>query len=162
MNFDDNTVYILDSYGLIFRCYFAFINRPLTNPRGENISALFGFFRNFHYILEHYKPGHIIAAMDSKTKTFRHEFYPEYKATRNKTPEDLHAQIPWICEILEGLGIPILQRDGYEADDVIATVAKKCAETGRTCRILSGDKDLMQLVMKAPRFLSLKTAAAGK
>ena len=84
--------------------------------------------------------------MDSKTKTFRHEMYPEYKATRNKTPEDLHAQIPWICDILETLGIPTLQCDGYEADDIIATVAKKCGEQGATCKILSGDKDLMQLV----------------
>ena len=162
MTFDDNTVYVLDSYGLIFRCYFAFINRPLTNPKGENISALFGFFRNFHYILEHYKPGHIIAAMDSKTKTFRHEFYPEYKATRNKTPEDLHAQIPWICEILQALGIPILQCDGYEADDVIATVAKKCAETGRTCRILSGDKDLMQLVNESTQILKPENGGGWK
>ena len=145
-DFDDKTVYILDSYGLIFRCYFAFISRPLTNSRGENVSALFGFFRNFHYILQHYKPGCIVAAMDSKTKTFRHEMYDQYKATRPKTPEDLHAQVPWICEILESLGIPVLQCDGYEADDIIATVARKCRETGRTCRILSGDKDLMQLV----------------
>ena len=140
------TVYILDSYGLIFRCYFAFINRPLTNSRGENVSALFGFFRNLHWILQHYKPEYIFAAMGSKTKTFRHEMYPEYKATRNKTPEDLHAQIPWICEILETLGIPTLQCDGYEADDIIATVAKKCGEQGAECKILSGDKDLMQLV----------------
>lgn len=162
MNFDENTVYVLDSYGLIFRCYFAFINRPLTNPRGENISALFGFFRNFHYILEHYKPGHIIAAMDSKTKTFRHEFYPEYKATRNKTPEDLHAQIPWICDILSALGIPILQCDGYEADDVIATVAKKCAQNGQTCRILSGDKDLMQLVNDSTQILKPENGGGWK
>ena len=87
--------------------------------------------------------------MDSKTKTFRHEMYPEYKATRNKTPEDLHAQIPWICDILQALGVPVLQCDGYEADDIIATVAKKCQEQGRTCRILSGDKDLMQLVTES-------------
>ena len=72
--------------------------------------------------------------------------YPEYKATRNKTPDDLHAQIPWICDILETLGIPVLQCDGYEADDIIATVAKKCGEQGAVCKILSGDKDLMQLV----------------
>ena len=72
--------------------------------------------------------------------------YPEYKATRNKTPEDLHAQIPWICDVLETLGIPTLQCDGYEADDIIATVAKKCNEQGTECKILSGDKDLMQLV----------------
>lgn len=161
-NFDKNTVYIIDSYGLIYRCYFAFINRPLTNSRGENISALFGFFRNLYSILRHYQPEYIFAAMDSKTKTFRHEFYPEYKATRNKTPEDLHAQIPWISEILETLGIPTLQCDGYEADDIIATVAKKCAESGRTCRILSGDKDLMQLVGENIQILKPDAAATWK
>ena len=151
--FNDKTVYILDSYGLIFRCYFAFISRPLTNQRGENVSALFGFFRNFHYILQHYKPGYIVAAMDSKTKTFRHEMYDQYKANRPKTPEDLHAQVPWICEVLEALGIPVLQCDGYEADDIIATVSRKCRESGRTCRILSGDKDLMQLVDESTQIL---------
>lgn len=160
MNFDDKTVYILDSYGLIFRCYFAFISRPLTNSKGENISALFGFFRNLHWILEHYKPGYLIAAMDSKTKTFRHEMYPEYKATRNKTPDDLHAQVPWICEILETLGVPVLQCDGYEADDIIATVAKKCQEQGRPCRILSGDKDLMQLVTENTQILKPESGAS--
>ncbi len=162
MDFDNNTVYVLDSYGLIFRCYFAFISRPLTNPAGKNISALFGFFRNFHYILEHYKPSCIIAAMDSKTKTFRHEFYPEYKATRNKTPEDLHAQVPWIVEILESLGIPVLQCDGYEADDIIATVVKKCKENGRPCRILSGDKDLMQLVDDSTQILKPESSGGWK
>ncbi|MBR5400988.1 MAG: DNA polymerase I [Treponema sp.] len=156
---DDNTVYILDSYGLIFRCYFAFISRPLTNSRGENVSALFGFFRNLHWIFQHYKPDYIFAAMDSKTKTFRHEMYPEYKATRNKTPDDLHAQIPWICEILEALGVPVLQCDGYEADDIIATVAKKCSEQGRQCRILSGDKDLMQLVNDTTLILKPESGA---
>ena len=152
-DFNDKTVYILDSYGLIFRCYYAFISRPLTNQRGENVSALFGFFRNFHYILQHYKPGCIVAAMDSKTKTFRHEMYDLYKANRPKTPEDLHAQVPWICEVLEALGIPVLQCDGYEADDIIATVSRKCRESGRTCRILSGDKDLMQLVDESTQIL---------
>ena len=151
--FNDKTVYILDSYGLIFRCYYAFISRPLTNQRGENVSALFGFFRNFHYILQHYKPGCIVAAMDSKTKTFRHEMYDLYKANRPKTPEDLHAQVPWICEVLEALGIPVLQCDGYEADDIIATVSRKCRDSGRTCRILSGDKDLMQLVDESTQIL---------
>lgn len=153
VNFDKNTVYILDSYGLIYRCYFAFINRPLTNKDGNNVSAIFGFFRNLHSILKHYNPQFIAAAMDSKTATFRHEMYKEYKATRNKTPEDLHAQIPWIDEILTDLGIPVLQCDGYEADDIIATVAKKCAQQGKSCRILSGDKDLMQLVTETTQIL---------
>ena len=157
---NDKTVYVIDSYGLIFRCYFAFISRPLTNKNGENVSAVFGFFRNLHWVLEHYKPACILAAMDSKTKTFRHKMYPEYKATRNKTPDDLHAQVPWICDILETLGIPVLQCDGYEADDIIATVAKKCADQGRACRILSGDKDLMQLVGGETEILKPESGAS--
>lgn len=144
--YNENTVYIIDSYGLIFRCYFAFISRPLTNASGENISGLFGFFRNLHAVIEHYRPNMLLAAFDSKTPTFRHQMYAEYKATRNKTPDDLHAQVPWIEDILNALGVPVLQCDGYEADDIIATVAKKCAALKRPCRILSGDKDLMQLV----------------
>ena len=86
--------------------------------------------------------------------------YPEYKATRNKTPEDLHAQIPWVCDILQALGVPVLQCDGYEADDIIATVAKKCQEQGRTCRILSGDKDLMQLVTESTQILKPESGAS--
>ena len=153
MNKKDDTVYIIDSYGLIYRCYFAFISRPLTNSKGENVSALFGFFRNLHSILEHYKPSYIIAAMDSKTPTFRHKIFDQYKANRPKTPEDLHAQIPWICDILGAMGIPTLQCDGYEADDIIATVASQCEKAGRSCRILSGDKDLMQLVTETTQIL---------
>ena len=142
---DNNTLFILDSYGLIYREYFAFISRPLTNSRGENVSAVFGFFRNLLTILKNYSPKYMVAAMDSKTATFRHEMYAEYKATRPKTPEDLHAQIPWIEDILETLGIRVIRRDGYEADDVIATLAKKAEAAGRHCVILSADKDLQQL-----------------
>ncbi len=144
--FDDETIYILDSYGLIYRCYFAFISRPLTDSRGRNISALFGFFRNLHSLLQHYKPKTLVVALDSISKTFRHEMYSEYKATRQKTPDDLHAQIPWIEEILSALGVPAIRVEGYEADDVIATITTKAVAAGKTCRILSGDKDLMQLV----------------
>lgn len=144
--FDDETIYILDSYGLIYRCYFAFISRPLTDSKGRNISALFGFFRNLHSLLQHYKPKTLVVALDSISKTFRHEMYSEYKATRQKTPDDLHAQIPWIEEILAALGVPAIRVEGYEADDVIATIATKAVAAGKTCRILSGDKDLMQLV----------------
>ncbi|MCR4822167.1 MAG: DNA polymerase I, partial [Treponema sp.] len=142
---DDNTLFILDSYGLIYREYFAFISRPLTNSKGENVSAVFGFFRNLLTILKNYSPKYMVAAMDSKGPTFRHQLYTEYKATRPKTPEDLHAQIPWIEDILESLGIPVIRKEGYEADDVIATLAKKCESEGRHCIILSADKDLQQL-----------------
>ncbi len=142
----DNTVYILDSYGLIYRAYFALMTHPLTNPSGDNISAVVVFFNNLKSLLNKYKPGYLAAAFDSRTKTFRHELYPEYKANRAKTPEDLHAQVPWIEEILGALGVPVLRCDGFEADDIISLVAKKCREEGRECRILSGDKDLLQLV----------------
>ncbi len=146
-------VYIIDSYGLIYRAYFAFISHPLTNSRNENVSAVFGFFRNFLNVLKNNKPGCIAAAFDSRVPTFRHEMYAEYKATREKAPEDLHAQVPVIEEILTAMGVPVLRCDTYEADDIIATVARQCRETGRECRILSGDKDLMQLVTDSIQML---------
>ena len=142
----NKTLYIIDSYGLIYRSYYAFISRPLTNKDGENVSAVFGFFRNLKAVLDKYKPHGLVAAFDPKGPTFRHQMYDQYKATRQKTPEDLHAQVPVIEEILVALGIPVLRQDGFEADDVIATLAKQCCQQGRPCRILSADKDLMQLV----------------
>ena len=146
MDFDNKTVYILDSYGLIYRCYYAFISRPMINSKGQNVSATFGFFKSLAQIFKHYKPNYLIAALDSKTPTFRHKMYTEYKATRDKTPEDLFAQIDVIEEFLKVLNVPTIRLDGYEADDLIATFVKKCNEQGHPCRILSADKDLMQLV----------------
>lgn len=145
-NFIDNdTLFVLDSYGLIYREYFAFISRPLTNSKGMNVSAVFGFFRNLLFILKNYKPNFMVAAMDSITPTFRHEIYKDYKATRPKTPEDLHAQIPFIEKILQTLGIPVVRKNGFEADDIIATFAKRAENNGRKTIILSADKDLQQL-----------------
>lgn len=142
---DKNTVFVLDSYGLIYREYFAFVSRPLTNSKGMNVSAVFGFFRNLLYILKKYKPEFIVAAMDSLTPTFRHEIYKDYKATRQKTPEDLHEQIPYIEKILERLGIKVVRKNGFEADDIIATFAKRAESEKRKTVILSADKDLQQL-----------------
>lgn len=149
----DEALYILDSYGLIYRAYYAFINRPLTNKEGVNVSAVHGFFNNLQALLKKYQPRFLVAAFDPKGPTFRHQLYDQYKATRQKTPEDLHAQVPVIEEILLALGVPVLRRDGFEADDVIATLARKCSQEGRTCRILSGDKDLMQLVNETTQIL---------
>lgn len=142
---DENTVFILDSYGLIFREYYAFFSHPLTDSKGQNISALFGFFRNLSLLIKNFKPKYFVAAMDSRTPTFRHEAYSQYKATRQKTPEDLKAQFPMIEECLKVLGIPVLRVDGYEADDLVATIADRCSKNGRHCLILSADKDLQQL-----------------
>ncbi len=143
---NNKPLYILDSYALIYRSYFAFISRPLMNDKGENVSAVYGFFRNVLNLLQKQKAEYFVAAFDPKTPTFRHKMYDQYKATRDKTPEDLHTQVPIINEILEVLGIKTLVHDNYEADDVIATLADHCTKEGKECRILSGDKDLMQLV----------------
>lgn len=142
---DENTVFILDSYGLIYREYYAFISRPLVNSKHENVSALYGFFRNLHFVLRKYAPKFMLAAMDSRTPTFRHEMYADYKATRQKTPDDLKAQFPMIESLLDALSISVVRCDGFEADDVIATIADECEREKRSCRILSADKDLMQL-----------------
>ncbi len=140
------TLYLLDSYGLIYRSYFAFISRPLSAPDGANVSAVFGFFRFLFSIFDRMNPGAFAAVFDSRVPTFRHELYADYKATRQKTPEDLHAQVPLVEEGLKLLGVPILRNDGYEADDLIACLAERCRAEGRECRVISADKDLLQLV----------------
>ncbi|MBQ2465126.1 MAG: DNA polymerase I, partial [Treponema sp.] len=157
----ENAVYILDSYGLIYRAYYALFSHPLTNQRKENISAVVIFFRNLKALLAKHKPAFLAAAFDSRTKTFRHELFAEYKATRQKTPDDLHAQVPWIEDVLKALGIPVLRVDGFEADDIIATVAAKCAKEGRQLRILSGDKDLLQLVTETCKEMQPDKANGG-
>ena len=141
-----DTVYLLDAYSLIYRSYFAFIRSPLRNASGENVSAVFGFFRSLFGFLRQYRPQYFIAVMDSETPTFRHDKYPDYKITRDKTPEDLTAQIPVIERILQALEIPMLRVNGYEADDIIATIGMRCRDEGAECRVISGDKDLLQLV----------------
>jgi DNA polymerase-1 len=139
-------LYLLDSYAFIYRSYFAFMNRPLRSPSGANVSAAFGFFRFLFALFDQRNPGAFAAVFDPKGKTFRHDIYPEYKATRQKTPEDLHAQVPLVEEILRALGVPVLRADGFEADDLIATLATRARAEGRECWIVSGDKDLLQLV----------------
>jgi DNA polymerase-1 len=139
-------LYLIDGYSLIYRAYFAFIRRPLTNSRGQNTSAIFGFFSSLFQLLKLREPSFLAVVMDSRTPTFRHEKYPQYKANREKAPQDLHDQVPVIEQILSALGICCLRRDGFEADDLIATLAARSRDEGRECYILSGDKDLLQLV----------------
>lgn len=136
---------IIDGYGLIYRTYFALSRNPLTNSSGQNVGAVNGFFNTLHVLLKRgYK--NIFCAMDSRTKTFRHEIYSEYKAQRSKTPPDLYTQVDIIEEVLNALGIPIFRCDGYEADDIIATSARVCKENKIALDILTQDKDLQQLV----------------
>ncbi len=137
---------LLDGFSLIFRSYWAFIHSPVRNPEGMNISAVFGFFSTLISLLEKNDPGSFAVVLDSPGPTFRHKIYPEYKANREKTPEDLLLQIPVIKEFLEILGLPVLAREGYEADDLMACAARKGEVEGFSCYIVSADKDLMQTV----------------
>ncbi len=139
-------LYLVDSYAFIYRSYFAFLSRPLRNAAGENVSAVFGFFRFLFNLFDEHNPGAFACVFDSRGPTFRHEMFEAYKATRQKTPDDLHAQVPLVEEILDALGVPRLRAEGFEADDLIATLATRCKAEDRECWIVSGDKDLLQLV----------------
>ncbi|MFO8065270.1 MAG: DNA polymerase I [Spirochaetota bacterium] len=139
-------LYLLDGYSLVFRSYFAFIRKPLRNPQGRNSSAVFGFFRSLFRLFDLREPSHFAVVLDSTTPTFRHEQYADYKANREETPEELHEQIGVIEEMLDVLGVPALRVNGYEADDIMATLAERCRAEGRICYLISGDKDLLQLV----------------
>ncbi|MCF7913962.1 MAG: DNA polymerase I, partial [Spirochaetaceae bacterium] len=141
-----DALYLVDGYSIIYRSYFAFINRPLTDSEGRNVSALFGFFRTLLSLFDNYNPQYFAVVMDSRVPTFRHEMYEPYKANREKAPDDLHAQIPFIEEVLTAMQVKVLRQDGVEADDIIATLARVCSEAERNCYIISGDKDLLQLV----------------
>jgi DNA polymerase-1 len=140
------TLYIIDGHGLIFRAYYAFINRPLITTKGENTSAVFGFMRMVMKLIQDESPRHLVCAFDARGKTFRHERFPDYKAKRMKAPEDLHTQAELIKEIVEKLGIPQLEFEGFEADDIIGTLSDQATRRGMRTVILSSDKDILQLV----------------
>ncbi len=151
---------LIDGYSVIYRGYFAFLNRPLLNPEGKNTSSVFVFFRTLIQIVRDLAPGHVVVAMDSRVPTFRHERYTQYKANRDKAPSDLHAQVPVIEEILSALGVPCLRADGFEADDVIATLADACRKSGRPCWVFSGDKDILQCIGGNVRLLAQEKGAS--
>ncbi len=142
----ENTLYIIDGHGLIYRAYYAFINRPLLTTKGENTSALFGFMRMLLRLIHDEQPDYLICVFDAKGKTFRHELYPEYKAKRQKAPDDLAHQVEVMKTILPALGISVLEVEGYEADDLIGSIVDKAAKVPVKSVIVSGDKDILQLV----------------
>ena len=141
-----NKIYLIDGHGLIYRAYYAFFKRPLITTKGENTSAIFGFMRMILRLLKDENPRYMLCVFDSRVKTFRHEKYPEYKAKRLKAPNDLLSQIDTIQELVEKLGIPWIIKDGYEADDIIGTITLKAKEKGIKSIVVSGDKDILQLV----------------
>ena len=140
------TLYIIDGYSLIYRSYFAFLSRPLTDSQGNNVSAFFGFFNTIFMLIRDYEFDYFVVAMDSKGPTFRHRMYEPYKANREAAPQDLHSQVPLIMDALEKLNIPYIAREGYEADDLIATLAANASRLGIETVMVTGDKDLLQLV----------------
>ncbi|MCE7857475.1 MAG: DNA polymerase I, partial [Ignavibacteria bacterium CHB3] len=142
----NKTFVIVDAMAMAYRAYFAFINRPLTTKSGEPTSAVFGFMNQLVKVLEDHKPDYIAVASDSKEKTFRHEIYKEYKATREAMPEDMIPQIGRIKEIVELLNIPLYIKPGYEADDIIGTAVRLAEKKGMISYAVTPDKDYMQLV----------------
>ncbi|MDT8322558.1 MAG: DNA polymerase I [Bacteroidota bacterium] len=138
--------FILDGMAIAYRAYFAFINRPLINSKGVNTSAIFGFVNTLDKILADEKPEHIAVAFDTAAPTFRHERFPEYKATREKMPEDMVEQLPYLKKIVEAYRIPVLEMSGWEADDIIGTLARRGEKENLACFLVTPDKDFMQLV----------------
>ena len=139
-------LYLLDAYALIYRAYYALIRTPRINSKGENTSAIFGFVNTLEEVLRKENPDYIAIAFDPSGKTFRHEAYPEYKAQREATPEDIKRSVPIIKDIIRAYQIPILEVPGFEADDVIGTAAKMAAEKGIEVHMITPDKDYAQLV----------------
>jgi DNA polymerase I len=137
-------VYIVDSHSLIFQVFHAL--PEMTSPRGEHVAAVYGFVRDILQIIEQKSPDALICAFDRSGPTFRDAMFDRYKADRGAMPDELVGQIPKIEEVLSALAIPILGMEGFEADDILATVAKVCDAAGANCRIVSGDKDCRQLI----------------
>ena len=138
-------LYLIDGYALIYRAFFAMISRPLISSKGENTSAAFGVTKFLLKIIEQHEPDYLGVVFDAGTSQ-RHEVFPEYKATREKMPTELESSIPRVREIIEAFRVPVLELQGYEADDVIGTLARKAAEQELEAVIVSGDKDFYQLV----------------
>lgn len=139
-------LYLLDAYALIYRAYYGLIRSPRINSKGQNTSAVFGFLTTLNEVLQKEQPDLLAIAFDPAGKTFRHEMYPDYKAQREATPEDIKLAVPIIKELIHAYRIPILEMAGYEADDVIGTMAKKAVKAGYEVRMITPDKDYAQLV----------------
>jgi DNA polymerase-1 len=146
MSDQSKKLFLLDAYALIFRSYYAFIRNPRITSKGMNTSAVFGFLLTLREVLQKQKPSHIAVVFDTPAPTFRHELFKEYKGTRDETPEDIKVAVPYIKRLLEAYKIPVIEKPGFEADDVIGTLAKKASQKGFTTYMMTPDKDYAQLV----------------
>jgi DNA polymerase-1 len=143
------TLYLIDSMGIAYRSYFAFAQNPLINSKGENTSAIYGFVNYLNKILDEQKPDYIAAVFDTDKPTFRHTAYKEYKATRNKMPDDLAASLSYLKDVVKAFNVPVLELDGYEADDIMGTLARRAEKEKINTFLVTSDKDFMQLVSSA-------------
>jgi len=153
------TLYLLDAMALVYRAHFALANRPIYNSKGVNTSALFGFTQFLIDILTRQKPSHIAVVFDTAAPTQRHIDFPAYKAQREAMPEDLAAALPEVKRMVRAFQVPLLELDGYEADDIIGTLAKQAEAAGFTTHMVTPDKDFGQLV--GPRTLLYKPSRMG-
>lgn len=156
---EDKRLFLLDGHALVYRAHFAFITRPLINSKGLNTSAITGFVRTLWDLMTNQKPTHIAVAFDPKGGTFRHEYYPQYKANRDAQPEDITIAMQYIPSIIEGFNIPVVIVQNYEADDVIGTLAKQAEKEGYTVYMVTPDKDYAQLV--SPNIYMYKPGRQG-
>jgi DNA polymerase-1 len=146
MSKPDHKLFLLDAFALIYRAHFAFSKAPRITSKGLNTSAVFGFTNTLLEVLQKEKPTHIGVAFDTSAPTFRHTAYTEYKSQRQAQPEDITLAIPYVKKLVKAFGIPVLMLDGYEADDVIGTIAKRAAREGFEVFMMTPDKDYGQLV----------------
>ncbi|HQV96952.1 MAG TPA: DNA polymerase I [Saprospiraceae bacterium] len=156
---EDKRLFLLDGHALVYRAHFAFITRPLINSKGLNTSAITGFVRTLWDLMTNQKPTHIAVAFDPKGGTFRHEYYPQYKANRDAQPEDITIAMQYIPSIIEAFNIPVVMVKNYEADDVIGTLAKQAEKEGYTVYMVTPDKDYAQLV--SPNIYMYKPGRQG-
>ncbi len=159
-------LFLLDAYALIYRAHFAFSKNPRINSKGLNTGIMMGFTNTLLEILNKQKPSHIAVAFDTPKPTFRHIQYPAYKAHREATPEDIKIGVPYVKQIIEAFNIPIVEKEGFEADDVVGTVAKHAAKEGFEVYMMTPDKDFAQLVeekifLYKPAFMGNAVAVMG-
>ncbi len=153
------TLFLVDGSAMFYRAYFAFMRNPLINSKGENTSATFGFVNSLLKIVREENPDYLAVAFDTKQPTFRHRAYPEYKSTRAKMPDELVDQLPRIRQAVEVLSIPHFELDGYEADDIIGTIARRAEKEGLAVWCVTGDKDFFQLVNNNVKVYNPKPAS---
>src|SRR5210317_2054554 len=139
-------LFLLDAYALIFRGYYAFIKNPRINSKGMDTSAIMGFTNSLLDVIKRERPDHLAVCFDKGGSQLRNELYPEYKANRDETPEAIRLAVPYIQQILEAMHIPVVVKEGYEADDIIGTLAKQAEKEGYQVFMVTPDKDFAQLV----------------